>query len=415
MKILQVTASMDPRTGGVAEAVRQIGAALVRAGHETQVVTTDAPGADWLGKLPFPAYGLGPGKGGVYQYAPGLVEYLQGRRDEFDCVLSHGLWQYHGFATWRAWRGARTPRFVFAHGMLDPWFKQTYPKKHLKKWLYWPWAEYRVLRSARATFFTCEEERMLAQKSFWLYRVSEAVNALGIEEPPGGKGVEKIVETDLSTAAKHSSDADEAERQKAVFFERFPELRGKRIILFLGRLVVKKGVDNLLAAFEKVRGKPGDAALVMAGPDDEVDPEFSERMRTGSAGKSGVYWPGMLSGDLKWGALRAADNFILPSHQENFGLAVVEALACGTPVLISDKVNIWREIKEDFAGWVEEDTEAGTARLLERCFTMLPKERKAMGELARRSFEKRYQIDVVVASLVQKLRNYGVVEGKPIR
>ena len=64
---------MDPRAGGgVAEAVRQIGAALVRAGHETEVVTTDAPGAEWLGRLPFPAYGLGTGKGGVYQYAPGV-------------------------------------------------------------------------------------------------------------------------------------------------------------------------------------------------------------------------------------------------------------------------------------------------------------------------------------------------------
>ncbi len=58
----------------------------------------------------------------------------------------------------------------------------------------------------------------------------------------------------------------------------------------------------------------------------------------------------MLTGDLKWGAFRAAEAFVLPSHQENFGIAVVEALACGKPVLISDKVNIWREIVEDGAG-----------------------------------------------------------------
>ena len=188
MKILQVTATMDPRAGGVAEAVRQIGAALVRAGHETEVVTTDAPGAEWLGRLPFPAHGSGPGKGRSLPVCAGIVGVSAGRRDEFDCVLSHGLWQYHGFATWRAWRGARGPRFVFAHGMLDPWFKRTYPKKHLKKWLYWPWAEYRVLRSARAVFFTCEEERRLARASFWLYRVNGGGERAGNRGTAGGKG-----------------------------------------------------------------------------------------------------------------------------------------------------------------------------------------------------------------------------------
>ena len=389
MKILQVTASLDPKTGGVAEAVRQIGSALVRAGHETAAVTTDAPGADWMGALPFPVHALGPGRGGVYQYVSGLETWLGQRRDAFDCVLSHGLWQHHGFATWRAWRGARGPRFVFAHGMLDPWFKRTYPQKHLKKWLYWPWAEYRVLRSARAVFFTCEEERRLARQSFWLYRANEAVNALGIQEPPG-----------------------HPERQQAVFYERFPGLRGRRFVLFLGRLVVKKGVAELLAAFQKMRGKPVGAALVMAGPDDEVDPAFSRTLRAESAHIPGVHWPGMLAGDLKWGALRAAEAFILPSHQENFGLAVVEALACGTPVLLSNKVNIWREIKADRAGRVEDDTEAGTTRLLEWGFTRLPEERRAMGERARRSFERRYQIDRATAALVEKLRGFGVVDSK---
>lgn len=383
---------MDPRAGGVVEAVRQIGAALVRAGHETEVVTTDAPDAAWLQGLPFAAHGRGPGKGGVYQYAPGLVAYLRGRRDEFDCVLSHGLWQYHGLATWQAWRGARGPRFVFSHGMLDPWFKRTYPKKHLKKWLYWPWAEYRLLRSARAVFFTCEEERRLARESFWLYQVNEAVNALGIEEPPG-----------------------DVERQKALFHERFPELRGKRIVLFLGRLVVKKGADLLTRVFAEMSGRPENVVLVMAGPDDEVDPGFSQGLRERYAGTEGVYWPGMLTGDLKWGALRTAEVFVLPSHQENFGLAVVEAMACGTPVLISDKVNIWPDIRSDGAGSVEPDTEAGTRTLLERWLAFPEPERRLMGEQARAAFLKRYQIDRATAALVDALRGFGVADSPASR
>ena len=389
MRILQVTASLDPRSGGVSEAVRQIGAALVCAGHHTEVATTDAPGVDWLVDLPFPVHPLGPGRGGVYQYAPALGPWLRARRGDFDCVLSHGLWQSHGFATWRAWRGASTPRFVFAHGMLDPWFKRTYPRKHLKKWLYWPWAEYPLLRSARAVFFTCEEERRLARESFWLYRTTEAVNPLGIQEPPG--------------------DADE---QKAAFLEKFPGLRGKRLLVFLGRLVTKKGCDLLLRAFRNLPGRSADTVLVMAGPDDDIDPAFTKNLRESTGQQPGFCWPGMLTGDLKWGALRCAEAFILPSHQENFGLAVVEALACGTPVLVSDKVNIWREIEADHAGLVAEDTVAGIERLLTRWFALSADERTAMNQSARASFESRYQIDHATAGLVEQLRRFGATDSR---
>lgn len=387
MRILQVTASLDPRSGGVAEAVRQIGAALVRAGHHTEVMTTDAPGAGWADGLPFPVETLGPGRGGVYQYAPALGERLRARRDDFDCVMSHGLWQYHGWATWRAWQGAATPRFVFAHGMLDPWFKRTYPRKHLKKWLYWPWAEYRLLRSARAVFFTCEEERRLARESFWLYRTNEAVNPLGIQEPPG-----------------------DPTQQKEAFLKKFPELRGKRRLLFLGRLVTKKGCDLLLRTFTDLQRNSDDTVLVMAGPDDDIDPAFTKTLRESTAHDSTVCWPGMLTGDLKWGALHAAEAFVLPSHQENFGLAVVEALACGKPVLVSDKVNIWREIEADGAAFVDVDTDDGVKAMLARWFALPDNERVEMDRRARASFENRYQIDHATAGLVEQLRRFGAAD-----
>ncbi len=381
MRILHVASSLDPRGGGVAEAIRQTAAALVRAGHATEVATVDAPGEPWLEGLPFPVHALGPSRGS-YQYARGLTAWLRSRREDFDCLITHGLWQHHGLAAWRSWRGK--PRFVFTHGMLDPWFKRTYPTKHLKKWLYWPWAEYRILREAQAVFFTCEEERQMARESFWLYRANEAVNALGIEEPPG-----------------------DAERQKEAFLARFPGLRGRRLILFLGRLVVKKGVDDLFVTYAELgrRGEcPSSVMMVMAGPEDEANPEFLRKLRS-SADATGIHWPGMLTGDLKWGALHAAEAFVLPSHQENFGIAVVEALACGKPVLISNKVNIWREVQEDGAGLVADDGPMGTAALLAGWFALSADERDAMGRRARASFERRYQVDHAAAALVEKLQN----------
>jgi glycosyltransferase involved in cell wall biosynthesis len=116
----------------------------------------------------------------------------------------------------------------------------------------------------------------------------------------------------------------------------------------------------------------------------------------------------MLTGSLKWGALRAADAFILPSHQENFGLAAVEALACECPVLLSDKVNIWREIEADGAGLIAADTAEGAGRLLAQWKEWTPAIRGCYATNARRSFASRFQIDRAAAGLVSQLRAFGV-------
>ena len=100
----------------------------------------------------------------------------------------------------------------------------------------------------------------------------------------------------------------------------------------------------------------------------------------------------MLEGDLKWGALRAAEAFVLPSHQENFGIAVVEALACGVPVIISDKVNIWPEIAQDKAGIVNADTAEGTYRWMAAFLAMRPEERRRMMSNGVDCFRARYEM-----------------------
>ena len=114
----------------------------------------------------------------------------------------------------------------------------------------------------------------------------------------------------------------------------------------------------------------------------------------------------MLSGDLKWGAFHACEAFCLPSHQENFGIAVAEALACGRPVLISDKVNIWREIAADRAGFVESDTLDGTISLLQRWLDATPAELAAMRAAALRCFDNRFQMEQVAETLVHIIGDY---------
>jgi glycosyltransferase involved in cell wall biosynthesis len=113
----------------------------------------------------------------------------------------------------------------------------------------------------------------------------------------------------------------------------------------------------------------------------------------------------MLTGELKWGALSAADAFVLPSHQENFGIAVAEALACATPVLISNKINIWREIEGDGAGFVENDDLAGTLNLLKRWLAAPEASRAEMRANAPKCFAARFEIERATDSLLAVIAN----------
>jgi len=365
---LHILHSLNPATGGPAESQRQICACLARSGVPVEAITLDAPEAAWREKWAVPVTALG-GRG-QYGWTPRLTALLRQRESELGSVFIHGLWQWQGLGAWLALRRSRVPYFVFPHGMLDPWFREAFPLKHARKSLYWRLCEQRVLRDSAGVIFTSEEERTLGRATFspWPVR-HERIIPLGCAAPP--------------------QPSDELRER---FFQRFPELRGKRLLLFLGRLHEKKGCDLLIEAFRQV-GTP--LHLVLAGPCD--DTALESRLRKAAEGLPATF-AGPLWDDDKWGALAAAEAFILPSHQENFGIAVVEALAAGTPVLISRKVNIWREIVESGAGLAEEDSAEGTARLLTR---WLAADQAAMRAAAPRCHAERFDIRQTAAALVK--------------
>lgn len=384
LRILHLITSLDPAGGGPAQGVRNITACYGALGAVPTVVSLDAPDAPWLDIGHARAIGLGPAHLG-YAYAPRLLPWLRAHAGDFDAAVVHGLWQHPGVAARRALRAAGVPYFVYPHGMLDPWFRHEYPLKHAKKCLYWWLAQHAVLRDAAAVLFTCEEERRLARESFWPYRVREAVVNYGTTLPAGVRP-----------------------EQRDAFLAAFPALRGQRLLLFLGRIHEKKGCDLLIDAFAEAAGREPALHLVMAGPD-QTGWQANLQRRAADRGVSGrITWTGMLQGDLKWGALQAAEAFVLPSHQENFGIAVAEALAVGTPVLISDKVNIWREIKADGAGLVAPDTPDGTVSLLQGWLDMTPDARRQMGERARECFAQRFEMRRAVENLLGVIRaRYG--------
>lgn len=351
-------------------------------GHRVELTCLDAPSAPWIADLPMVTYALGPASG-TYGYCSRLLPWLKANARNYDCVVVNGCWQYHGLAAWRALHNASTPYVVFPHGMLAPWFKRTYPLKHLKKCLYWPWGEYRVLRDARAVIFACEEEKIHARESFRLYSAKEVVLPLGTPTPAG-----------------------DPEAQRCAFLERFPRLAGKRIALFLGRIHPIKGCDDLIRAFASALSGDHEWHLVIAGPDHSGLQVVLTRLAEELGVADRITWTGMLTGGVKEGALHAAEIFVLPSHHENFGMVISEALSHGVPVIISDKVNIWREVVADKAGFAANDDTDSIAALLKR-WAELPYDEKC--EMRRRAYEcfrNRFEIGKSVQQFIIAIEQF---------
>jgi glycosyltransferase involved in cell wall biosynthesis len=375
MKLLNVIPSMDPRSGGPCQGIRNSMPELLALGVHQSIVCLDLPDAPFLDELLVPIHSLGPAHTS-WAFQPSIRTWLEKHLPYFDAVIVHGLWQYPSYAVYAAMRHLlRTqpdtplPRvYIMAHGMLDPYF-QNAPERRLKALrnrIYWKWFQQRIINDADGILFTCEEELLLARTTFPGYRPKKEHNVgYGIVPPPAA-----------------------TPEQTQSFRSKLTELLPNQTYwLFLSRIHHKKGVDLLIRAYaelaksSKLKAHSSQLpALVIAGP---LDSAYAREMqalaqqllptlpnlltpRSSLLAPSppSIHFPGMLSGDAKWGAFYGCEAFVLPSHQENFGIAVVEALACGKPVLISNQVNIWREIEAAGAGWVAPDTLEGTMSLL---------------------------------------------------
>jgi glycosyltransferase involved in cell wall biosynthesis len=304
-----LTHSLDLRTGGVAKAVCDLSDAFNTKKVENLIF--DNPSSKQLNPL------LGA-----------------------NLVIAHGLWQWPGRSAIRLKKKYDVSYIVFPHGMLDPWFKENYPLKHLKKQIYWLWKQSSIMKNASAVCFTTEEEMRLARKTFWPFDSKQIVTGLGVGVPPAGEV-----------------------KQKALFKKKFTTIKGKKLLLYMGRIHPKKGLDLLLTSY--VKQAKSEHVLIIAGPINDRCGYTEKLFRTYNSSR-GVLWTGMLEGDLKWGALRSADAMILPSHQENYGMVVAEACSVGTPVLITNKVNLYREILQYDAGFVDNDNQDGVDNLIKK-------------------------------------------------
>ncbi len=375
MHLLHVVRSVAPSHGGVAEAVIQFVKAHPQVGDTAEVVCQDEPTASFLADFPCPIHALGAGSLGTFGLSARLWRWLDENASRFDGIIMNGVWSFANLAVRSAANRKSVSYVIFPHGSLDPWFNRRYKLKYAKKLAYWP-LQFAVLRDAAAVLFTSDTERDLATTSFRPNHWKSIVVPFGISAPEGDPVV-----------------------QSNAFYAQAPALRSRRYLLCLARICEKKGCDILIQAFAKYSRAESAVDLVIAGPDEAGLQAKLEALTERLEIADRVHWPGILTGPAKWGALRCSEALILPSHQENFGIVVVESLAAGRPTLISNQVNIWREIEAGGAGLVDDDTLAGTERLLRGWFSLPCDERDAMSTRAYSCFSRCFSMKLAAEAL----------------
>lgn len=243
-----------------------------------------------------------------------------------DLVHIHSLWLIPQLVGYLSARFGGVPYVVSPHGALDPYLRG---KGRVRKWVTDAAWQRGMLRRAAALHVTTEEER-----------------ALIADVAPGVPRFVVPVGIDVSDYLKMPD--------RSAFRVRHLDGHDGAVLLFLGRVTFKKGLDVLIRGFAASRPERTDALLAIVGPDDEGLTPRLERLAGELGVASRVRFVGGLYGAEKLSALAASDAWILTSHTENFGVSVLEAAAAGLPIIVSPQVNLAAALTERDAAVVVE-------------------------------------------------------------
>ena len=367
MRVVHVIATLSATYGGPPKACLETAQAVAALGHDVSILTTDL---GFPGRLAVPLdQPVGHGGVAVHYHrgirphfwgtSPTLARTLRKAIPQTDVVHLHSLYYHHTMATVRLCRRFGVPYVLQPHGALDSWHVR---RKRLRKRLAGIWFQDAAFRRAGAVQLTTEEEMRMARPHIF-----------------GTRAVMVPLGLDLEEYALPSRG-----RFRAVH----PQIGDRPVVVFLGRLTEKKGLDITIRAFADVIGGGRDAHLVIAGPDDGMRAR-TEAWIDAHGLRDRATLTGMVTGADKLALLADADLFVLPSWAESFGIAVIEAMACGLPVAISDRVGVARAVEAAGAGWV---TPVAAGPLGDAIGQALddPAEARERGERGRKLVAERY-------------------------
>jgi glycosyltransferase involved in cell wall biosynthesis len=378
MRVLHVIPSVSERSGGPATAIIPLCRALLRHGIEVLLVTTDAglrndelPGGKMSDYKGVPAIFFPSQLGESFKYSRPLASWLSSNIYHFGLAHIHAVFNHSSVAAAHVCYRAGVPYVVRPLGTLDPW---SMAQKSFRKRLFWQVSGKGMLRRAAAIHYTTQTEKLATEALFGLNH---------------GKVIALGVETKSATTLSKDQLA-----------HHFPELAGDPYVLVLSRLHRKKGLDVLIDAFLSLPSKFVRWRLVLAGdgPADHV-----LKLKGKAAASDRVLFTGWLEGEKKDAVLSCASLLALPSHQENFGLCVIEALSHSVPVLLSPHVNLAEEIVLANAGWIATvGKDALAARLAE---ALEDEEELARRGRAGKELSQKYSWENAAQGLAELYRN----------
>lgn len=377
MKIVHIIRDIATETGGPVSAAVGMAQAQAAHGHDVTMIATDY-GAKLMVTGDAMTLRLATCKLNAWRWAPDLHRILISALARADVCHLHTFWEYPIWAGARACRNLNIPFILSPHGMLDRW---PLSQSSLKKKIYLKLLGIPVLNHAAGIHLTSERE--LDESELFGNKHKGKVIALGVP---------KSAYEDLPDSG--------------AFAQKYAILNGKKYILFLGRLHFKKQPDLAIRAFAAAHKIHPEAVLVMAGPG---EPEYVAELKS-LACELGVtdftLFTGMLVGRTIQEAYRGAKAFILPSLQENFGVAVAEAMAAGCPVILSDKVDLAPEVCGAEAGIV---CPADVASMSNAIGRLLTEDRlfQELGNNAQNLIRERYTWDNQAQLLEQFYQNCG--------
>jgi glycosyltransferase involved in cell wall biosynthesis len=319
---LNVVAHLDPAFGGLSAAVPKLASSISKIGDIDVALAAFCNAGELyeperLSEVSVSEWPLGRK---AWLSDRELLARFRQLMQGMDGLHVHGLWEQSTRVAVRIARAERLPYVLSAHGMLEPWALNN---KRWKKLIYSALIERSNVGNASCLHALTQAEADDYRR--YSYTRSVVVIPNGVEVPPN-----------LSPE---------------LFFSKYPQLKGKRIVLFLGRIHFKKGLDNLVKAWRQVVSAHKDVHLVLAGPDSENTQQSIARMVKEYELQDVIIFTGMLQDKIKWSALAAAECFVLPSYSEGLSVAALEAMGAGLPVILTDRCHL-PEVRERSAGWV---------------------------------------------------------------